>query len=93
MSCFDQKLKRNLPSAAIRVSTKDTSMLNIKRMRQTQKWVPATQRSARQLVIEDDEEHGEAEHQSDLETVAFSASQWQGEADHIRQDDKNAGQH
>lgn len=46
-----------------------------------------------QLIVEDDEEHGEAEHQSDLERVAFTASQRQSEADHISQDDQNTGQH
>lgn len=46
-----------------------------------------------ELVIEDDEEHGETEHQSDLERVALTTSQWQGEADRVSQDDQNTGQH
>lgn len=48
---------------------------------------------SRELIIEDDEEHGEAEDQSDLETIAFATCDWQGEADDISQDDKNAWQH
>lgn len=48
---------------------------------------------SRELIVEDAEEHGEAENQSDLEAIAFATSQWQGEADHISQDDKNTGQH
>lgn len=47
---------------------------------------------SRQLIVEDDEEHGEAEHQSDLERVAFAASQRQSEADRVGQDDQNTGQ-
>lgn len=47
---------------------------------------------SRELAVEDDEEHGEAEHQSDLEGVAFAASQRQSEAHHISQDDQNRGQ-
>lgn len=47
---------------------------------------------SRELIVEDDEEHGEAEHQSDLERVALTASQWQGEAYHIGQDDQDTGQ-
>lgn len=46
-----------------------------------------------QLVVEDDEEHGEAEHQRHLEGVALAAPQWQGEAHHVGQDDEDAGQH
>lgn len=46
-----------------------------------------------QLVVEDDEEHGEAEHQRHLEGVALAASEWQGEAHHVGQDDEDAGQH
>lgn len=46
-----------------------------------------------QHVVEDDEEHGEAEHQCHLEGVALAASQRQGEADHVSQDDQDAGQH
>lgn len=48
---------------------------------------------SRQHVVEDDEEHGEAEHQCHLEGVALAAGQRQGEADHVAQDDENAGQH
>lgn len=47
---------------------------------------------SRELIVEDDEEHGEAEHQSDLKAVAFTTSQWQSEADNISQDDQNTGQ-
>lgn len=46
-----------------------------------------------QLVVEDDEEHGEAEHQRHLEGVALAAPQRQGEAHHVGQDDEDAGQH
>lgn len=46
-----------------------------------------------QHVVEDDEEHGEAEHQCHLEGVALAACQRQGEADHVSQDDQDAGQH
>lgn len=46
-----------------------------------------------QLVVEDDEEHGEAEHQRHLEGVALAAAQRQGEAHHVGQDDEDAGQH
>lgn len=42
---------------------------------------------SRELIIEDDEEHSEAEHQSDLERVALPASQRHGEADHVSQDE------
>lgn len=45
-----------------------------------------------ELIVEDAKEHGEAEHQSDLERVAFTATQRQSEADHISQDDQNTGQ-
>lgn len=48
---------------------------------------------SRQHVVEDDQEHGEAEHQRDFEGVALAAGQRQGEADHVGQDDENAGQH
>lgn len=48
---------------------------------------------SRQHLVEDDEEHGEAEHQRHLEGVALAASQRQGEADHVGQDDQDAGQH
>lgn len=47
---------------------------------------------SRDLVVEDDEEHGEAEHQSDLKAVAFTTSQRQSKADRIGQDDQNTGQ-
>lgn len=47
---------------------------------------------SRQLVVEDDEEHGEAEHQSDLEGVALAASERQGEADDVGQDDEDGGE-
>lgn len=46
-----------------------------------------------QHVVEDDEEHGEAEHQCHLEGVALATGQRQGEADHVGQDDQDAGQH
>lgn len=46
-----------------------------------------------QHVVEDEEEHGEAEHQRDLEGVALAASQRQGEADNVCQDDQDTGQH
>lgn len=48
---------------------------------------------SRELVVEDDEGHGEAEHQSDFESVAFTSSQRQSETDHVGYDDQNAGQH
>ena len=47
---------------------------------------------SRDGVVEDDEEHGEAEHQRDLEGVALAASERQGDADHISHDDQNSGQ-
>lgn len=47
---------------------------------------------SRELIIEDDEEHSEAEHQGDLERVALPASQRHGEADHVSQDEQNAGE-
>lgn len=40
-----------------------------------------------ELIIEDDEEHGEAEQQSDLERVALTTSERQGKTDHISHDD------
>lgn len=46
-----------------------------------------------QHVVQDDEEHGEAEHQCHLEGVALAACQRQREADHVGQDDQNTGQH
>ena len=36
---------------------------------------------AREYLVEDVEEHGEAEHQSDFKCIAFTASQWQSKAD------------
>ena len=44
-----------------------------------------------EIIVEDDEEHDEAEHQSDLESVAFTAPQRQGEADDVGQHDQDTG--
>ncbi|XP_072771770.1 inward rectifier potassium channel 16-like isoform X2 [Nerophis lumbriciformis] len=77
------------PSLATRVNTMDASMLTTSIIRHTQKWYSAAE-PTRQLVVEDDEEHGEAERQGDFEGVALAASQWQGKANHVGQNQQNA---
>lgn len=53
----------------------------------------ATLAVSREFLVQDGEEHGVAEDQRDLEGVAFTSSQRQGEADHVSQDDQNGGKH
>lgn len=91
-SCSTDKLVRDADAARLFLSCAycECVFANVRAGRLTDDG--AALAVSRQLVVEDAEEQGEAEHQRDLERVAFAASKWQGEADHIGQDDENGGQ-
>ncbi len=44
------------------------------------------------MIAEDEEEHGEAQDQSDLKRVAFSSFEWQSKAHQVSQQYQSAGQ-
>ncbi len=45
----------------------------------------ATVPTVRQVIAEDEEEHGEAQDQSDFKRVAFSSFEWQSKAHQVSQ--------
>lgn len=52
----------------------------------------ATVSTIRQMFVENEKEHGEAQDQCDLESVALSSFKWQSKAHHIGKHYKCTGQ-